>query len=218
MFSKSEIKARFESGKWPIDRHGNYIDTNPDRNFNETLLPLSLHYRLLAGMTDAEAEQELATTYSLSAFEIAFLMRSTKAFIKDVLEIDLEEIRKNKNSTATLCGQLVNDVVAKINEVYERERYEDIQIDGVVFQADQRARESIIGYIAADTAPEYWVTADNKSIECDHHMLLAIQEAIVVRDAAGHEKATELKTKARVLSEQRDYAGLVELFDAVKAM
>ena len=218
MFSKSEIKARFESGKWPIDRHGNYIDTNPDRNFNETLLPLSLHYRLLAGMTDAEAEQELATTYSLSAFEIAFLMRSTKAFIKDVLEIDLEELRKNKNSTATLCGQLVNDVVAKINELYERERYEDIQIDGVVFQADQRARESIIGYIAADTAPEYWVTADNKSIECDHHMLLAIQEAIVVRDAAGHEKVTELKTKARVLSEQRDYAGLVELFDAVKAM
>lgn len=218
MFSNSEIKQRFEENRWPIDRHGNYVDTNPDRDLNESMLPLMLHYRLLAGMTDAEAEQELATTYSLSAFEIAFLMRSTKAFIKDVLEIDLEEIRKNKNSTAALCGQLVNDVVAKINEVYERERYEDIQIDGVVFQADQRARESIIGYIAADTAPEYWVTADNKSIECDHHMLLAIQEAIVVRDAAGHEKVTELKTKARVLSEQRDYAGLVELFDVVKAM
>lgn len=218
MFNKSEIKARFEAGGWPIDRHGNYVDTNPDRHYGEMMLPLLLHYRLLAGMTDQEAERELSTTYMLGAFEIAFLMRSTKEFIKDVLELDLDEIRANKNSTATLCGQLVIEVVAKINEVFGRKRYGDVLVDEAVFQADQKARESILGYLAAETAPEYWITADNRSIECDRDMLLTIQEAIVSRDAAYHEKATNLKTQARELSEQRNYAGLVELLDQVKAM
>lgn len=218
MFSKSEIKARFEAGNWPIDRHGNYIDTNPERDYSATMLPLMLHYRLLAGMTDQEAERELATTYMLSAFEIAFLIRSTKEFIKDVLELDLDDIRNNKNSTATLCGQLVIEVVNNINAAYVRLRYSDVLVDECVFQADQKARESILSYLTADTAPEYWVTANNMQIECDRDMLLTIHEAIVSRDAACHEKATKLKTQARELSEQRNYAGLVELLDQVKAM
>lgn len=218
MLTNAEIKARYEQRGMPIDRNGAYVKVGDDREVGVVDFTLLLHYHLIQGMSDEVAKERLIGEFEMSNFETNFLLNKTKAFIKDVLEIDLEEIRKNKNSTAALCGQLVNDVVAKINEVYERRRYEDIQIDGAVFQADQRARESIVGYIAAETAPEYWVTSDNMSIECDSHMLLSIQEAIVVRDATGHEKATELKTKARVLSEQRDYAGLVELFDVVKAM
>lgn len=218
MFNKSEIKERFEAGIGMIDRFGNVVDVDPNRNYSETMLPLLLHYRLLAGMTDQEAAKELATTYMLSEFEITFLINNTKVFIKNVLEIDLEEIRANKNSTATLCGQMVIEVVAKINEVFERKRYENLAIDDVFIQADKKSREIILGYLAADTAPEYWVTADNVSIECDHETLVRMQEAIVARDAAQHEEATELKKNARELSEKRNYAGLVDLLDKLRAM
>lgn len=218
MLTNAEIKARYDQRGMPIDRNGAFVKVGDDREVGVVDFTLLLHYHLIQGMSDQTAMARLTGEFEMSNFEAKFLMNKTKAFIKDVLEIDLEEVRKNKNSTATLCGQLVNEVVAKINEVYERKRHEDIQIGGVVFQADQRARESILSYIAADTAPEYWVTADNKSIECDSRMLLSIQEAIVVRDAAGHEKATELKAAARELSEQRNYAGLEELNDQVKAM
>ena len=218
MFSNSEIKQRFEENRWPIDRHGNYVDTNPDRDLNESMLPLTLHYRLLAGMTDKEAEAALSGTYALSAFEIAFLIKSTKAFIKDVLEIDLEEIRKNKNTTATLCGQLVIEVVAEINLSYETRRFENVTINGQEFQADQGSRNVLVGFLAAGAVPEYWTRADNTAIECTHDLLVELQTAISERDAAYHAQATELKVQARQLSEARDYAGLMSLREEVKAL
>ncbi len=218
MLTNAEIKARYDQRGMPIDRNGTFVKVGDDREVGVVDFTLLLHYHLIQGMPDQVAKDRLMGEFGMSNFETNFLMKKTKEFIKDVLEIDLDEVRKAKGSTASLCAELVAAVVAKINEVYERKRLEDISIGEEVFQANQKAREAIVSYLSADTAPEYWVTADNKSIECDHHMLLAIQEAIVVRDAAGHEKVTELKTKARVLSEQRDYAGLVELFDAVKAM
>ena len=55
-------------------------------------------------------------------------------------------------------------------------------------------------------------------VECDRQLLLAIHEAIISRDAAYHEKATGQKVKALELSEERNYAAMVELNDEVKAM
>lgn len=218
MLTNAEIKARYELRGMPIDRNGTFVKVGDDREVGVVDFTLLLHYHLIQGMSDQVALKKLISEFEMSNFEANFLLRKTKAFIKDVLEIDLEEVRNAKGSTAVMCAELVSEVVAKINEVFGRKRYGDVLVDEAVFQADQKARESILGYLAAETAPEYWITADNRSIECDRDMLLTIQEAIVSRDAAYHEKATNLKTQARELSEQRNYAGLVELLDQVKAM
>lgn len=218
MLTNAEIKARYEQRGMPIDRNGAYVKVGDDREVGVVDFTLLLHYHLIQGMTDQVAMSRLTGEFEMSNFEAKFLMNKTKAFIKDVLEIDLEEVRKAKGSTANLCAELVTEVVNNINAAYVRLRYSDVLVDECVFQADQKARDSILSYLTADTAPEYWVTANNMQIECDRDMLLTIHEAIVSRDAACHEKATKLKTQARELSEQRNYAGLVELLDQVKAM
>lgn len=218
MLTNAEIKARYEQRGMPIDRNGAWVKVGDDREVGVVDFTLLLHYHLIQGMSDQAAMSRLTGEFEMSNFEAKFLMNKTKAFIKDVLEIDLEEVRKAKGSTANLCAELVAEVVNNVNAAYERRRYGDVLVDECVFQADQKARESILGYLAADTAPEYWVTANNMQIECDRELLLAIQEAIVSRDAAYHEKATEQKAHARMLAEERNYAGLVELNDQIKAM
>lgn len=218
MLTNAEIKARYEQRGMPIDRNGAFVKVGDDREVGVVDFTLLLHYHLIQGMSDQTAMARLTGEFEMSNFEAKFLMNKTKAFIKDVLEIDLEEVRKAKGSTANLCAELVAEIVNNINAAYERRRYGDVLVDEHVFQADQKARESVMGYLAADTAPEYWVAANNTMVACDRTLLLAIQEAIVSRDAAYHEKATEQKMRARMLSEERDYAGLMELNDQIKAM
>jgi hypothetical protein len=218
VLTNAEIKARYEQRGMPIDRNGAFVKVGDVREVGVVDFTLLLHYHLIQGMSDQTALSRLTGEFEMSNFEAKFLMNKTKAFIKDVLEIDLEEVRKAKGSTASMCAELVTEICTNVKVAYERGRYGDVLVDEHIFQADQKARESILGYLAADTSPEYWVTADNTRIDCDRQLLLAIHEAIVSRDAAYHEKATEQKAKALGLSEARDYAGLVELNDQVKAM
>ena len=218
MLTNAEIKARYEQRGMPIDRNGAYVKVGDDREVGVVDFTLLLHYHLIQGMSDQTAMSRLTGEFEMSNFEAKFLMAKTKAFIKDVLEIDLEEVRKAKGSTDNLCAELLTEICNNVKEAYERRRFGNVLVDEYIFQADQKSREAVLGYLTAETSPEYWVTADNTRVECDRQLLLAIHEAIVSRDAAYHEKATEQKVKALMLSEERNYAAMVELNDEVKAM
>lgn len=217
MFDKAEIKRRFEMNDAPIDRHGNFVYVGHDIYSSRTQFPLLAHYHLLNGMPDAEAMVVLRDS-DLSDFEAKYVLKSSKDFIHDVLELDLEAMRKNRVSTEAACGQLIVEVVKELTAAYDRCRYASIVANGHAFQADAKAREAMLGYLLTDRTVEYWVVENNEQIAMTLNDLRTVYAAITERDADLHKQITDLKTEGRIYAEQRMYAQLVELSERVKAM
>lgn len=218
MLNNAQIKARYEEMGLPIDRNGAYVRVGDGRESSIDDFSLLLHYHIIQGLDPQDAKAQLMANHSMSDFEASFLVKKTLAFIHDVLEIDLEEVRKGRASTAALCGQLIVDVIAQLNAAYDKLRYLPITVNGHSFEADVKAREAMLGYLMTDRVVEYWVTETNEQIELTLDELKIVYSAITERDADLHKQITDLKTEARIHAEQRTYAKLVELSDRVKAM
>lgn len=217
MFDKAEIKRRFESNEQPIDRHGNFVYIGQDFYVTRAQFPLLAHYHLLNGMSDADAMTALRDS-DLSDFEAKYVLKSCKDFIRDVLGLDLDELRKSRVSTDAMCGQLIVEVIRGLTAAYDKLRYVPIVVNGHTYQADAKAREAMLGYLLTDRLVEYWVVENNERIDMTLDELKIVFSAITERDADLHKQITDLKTEARIYAEQRMYAQLVELSERVKAM
>ena len=217
MFDKAEIKRRFELNDRPIDRHGNFVYIDLDFYTSRVQFPLLAHYHLLNGMSDADALTALRDS-DMSVFEAKYVLKSSKDFIRDVLGIDLEDVRKSRVSTDGLCGQMITEIIGGLNAVYERKRYAPIEVEGHVFQADAKAREAMLGYLLTDRTVEYWVVENNEQIPLTLDALKLVYASVTERDATLHSDITALKTEGRIYAEKRMYAQLVELSERVKAM
>ena len=217
MFDKAEIKRRFEMNDRPIDRHGNFVYIELDFYVSRVQFPLLAHYHLLSGMSDADALVALRDS-DLSDFEAKYVLKSSKDFIRDILGLDLEEIRKNRVSTDALCGQLIVQVITGLNAAYDKLRYLPIVVEEHTFQADAKAREAILGYLLTDRVVEYWVVENNEQIQLSLDELKIVYASITERDSTLHAQITGLKTEARIYAEKRMYAQLVELSERVKAL
>lgn len=217
MFDKAEIKRRFEMNDAPIDRHGNFVYIGQDFYVTGAQIQALAHYHLLAGMSDADLLVALRNG-DLSDFEAKYILKNSKEFIRDVLELDLDALRSSKTSTAELCGQLVVQVIKDLNATHEKMRLAPIEVNGDMFQADAKSREVILGYILTEREVDYWVVYNNEQIPMSLDALREVYKAIVARDEILHKQITDLKTEGRIYSEKRMYAQLVELSERVKAM
>lgn len=202
----------------PIDRNGAYIRVGDVKEAGVDYFALTLHYHIIQGLRPAAAKKRLMSDYGMSDFESKFLVEKTLLFIKDVLEIDIDAVHSAQLDTATLCGQLINTVIQRLNEISQVKRYENIVIGEHVFHADARTREVLLGYISSEFRPDYWTTADNVNLPLALDELKNIMNAIVARDDTIHVDFNAIKTRARVAAENRDYDALIGIQDELNSL
>lgn len=213
------IRQRFYQKDTRIDRYGNYVEgqRGPNEYGPFTLL---LHYHLLDGWTDAEILKELAN-HDISPFEANYELKQSKAFIKDVLLLDLETIRNSDVSTEGLIYQEVIKNLETLDVMFKKECSADIplEINGETFyfQTDEKARYAIANYLLVGTPPKYWVDSGNRIHEpFSIESLRALQLAITERDQAIHEALSVTKKKIREAMEKKDFALVKEIFAELK--
>lgn len=211
MLSNDEIRARYFEKGTRIDRHGNYVEEYKDQIEGRVGFCLLLHYHLINGMSDKKALERLKE-YDLSPLETTFLMKRTKAFINDVLGIDLDQVRSSATSTDSYLYQEVNELYPKLNAKYETDRFSPIEFRGYRFQVDEEARQNIQGYIASGVDPSYWVTENNETLEpWTVEDLKELYVLVMKRDADLHQLMSGLKQKIRMLAETKDFTAIKQL-------
>ncbi|HHS7556374.1 TPA: hypothetical protein ACTPQ1_004666, partial [Salmonella enterica] len=162
--TNDEIRARYFKRDLPIDRHGNFMERIGAQDQGRTGFCALLHYHLIEGMSDKEALERMKL-YEMSAIEANFTLKRTKEFISNVLEIDLDEIRKNMKSTVRYIYEDVQKMLQELDHRYEDQRHSYIEFEGRHFQADETSRASLGQYIQAGHAPDYWLDTTNARIE-----------------------------------------------------
>lgn len=211
MLSNDEIKERYFRHGTPIDRHGNFVELFRDQLENRQGFCLLLHYHLINGMSDKTAKEKLKS-FDLSPPEIAFLMTKTKEFIANVLEIDLDQVRKAVTSTDNYLYQEVNALYPKLNERYTEQRFAPITFRDKLFQADEKSREAMQSYLQSGVDPMYWLTVNNEAIEpWENEDVKALYAAIIERDNELHMVMSVLKQKIRMLAEARDFTAIKQI-------
>ncbi|AWN08854.1 hypothetical protein MLDJOKPK_00279 [Salmonella phage SPAsTU] len=209
--TKDEIRARYFERDLPIDRHGNYMERIGAQDQGRTGFCALLHYHLIEGMSDKDALAKMKL-YEMSAIEANFTLKRAKEFISDVLEIDLDDIRKNMKSTARYIYEDVQKMLQELDHRYEDQRHGFIEFEGCHFQADENSRSILGQYIQANHAPEYWLDTTNTRIEpFSVEQCQALLAAIVQRDQELHATMSDAKKQIRVLAEARDFTGLKAL-------
>lgn len=209
--TKDEIRARYFERDLPIDRHGNYMERIGAQDQGRTGFCALLHYHLIEGMSDKDALAKMKL-YEMSAIEANFTLKRAKEFISDVLEIDLDDIRKNMKSTARYIYEDVQKMLQELDHRYEDQRHGFIEFEGRHFQADENSRSILGQYIQANHAPEYWLDTTNTRIEpFSVEQCQALLAAIVQRDQELHATMSDAKKQIRVLAEARDFTGLKAL-------
>lgn len=200
-----DIRARFFSRLSPIDRHGNFLGHIGTEDRGRTGFCTLLHYKLLDGMSDEDALDQMRS-YNMSDIEANFTLKKAKEFISDKLEIDLDEIRSNVRSTARYIYLDVQKIMMALEKRYEAQRYEPIQLNERHFQADAISRQMLGQYIQSETAPEYWLDTANTRLEpFTLEECKKLLSEIVKRDQKLHGQMTAQKKELRLLAEQRDY-------------
>jgi len=211
MLSNDEIKRRYFEFGTPIDRHGNYSGILRTEDATRQGFCTLLHYHLLNGMSDKEAMKALKG-HDLSDAEAAFTMEKTKAFIKDVLELPLDDIRKGLTSTLGHLWREFNRVMQAMNTRYAELRYQDIEFAGHRYQADEKSRTALTGYIQSGVDPMYWIDATNSPVEpfaIDD--VKGLYAAIIQRDNDLHMSLNVKKQRLRTLAEQGDFTAVMQL-------
>lgn len=218
MLSKNEIKERFFNDPRPIDRHGNFMIPEMENMDDHHRFVYRMHYALLEGMPMAEA-RAILKKHDLSEAEINFLIKKTVAFIEDVLDIPLDQVVAERNSTAGHVWDSVVNGLRRLTEQFQADKEKPIEWRGKLYQADSaRSRKTMLDYLATSTVPERWVTLENDYVENftleDLHDLYS---TIINRDKALFDIMTERKKSLRSAAEENDYdrvAGLLsEWFD-----
>ncbi|WP_070962884.1 DUF4376 domain-containing protein [Vibrio sonorensis] len=75
-----------------------------------------------------------------------------------------------------------------------------VTVDGVAYDADPASRTKIQSYLAADFAPEFWTSADNRDIKpFSLTTLKAIQSAILSKGFEIHARQRQLKSELDAL-------------------
>ena len=203
--TKEEIRQRYFNKGLPIDRFGNYIEYVGNEWYDRGGLCTLLHYKLIDGMSDKEALEQMRRN-EVSEIEANFTLKKAKEFISDVLEIDLDEIRSNVRSTARYIYLDVQKIMMALETRYEAQRYEPIQLNDRHFQADAISRQMLGQYIQSETAPEYWLDTANTRLEpFTLEECKELLSEIVKRDQKLHGQMTAQKKELRLLAEQRDY-------------
>lgn len=211
MLSNDEIKARYFERGTRIDRYGNYVEEYQDQMENRIGFCLLLHYHLINGMSDKKAREKLKG-FDLSPVEIEFLMKKTKDFIANVLEIDLDQVRTALTSTENYLYQEVNAIYPKLNDKYNAERFAPITFRDKTFQADEKSRASMQSYMQSGVDPMYWMTLNNEPIEpWTVEDVKALYAEIITRDNDLHMVMSVLKQRIRILTEQKDFTAIKQL-------
>lgn len=207
MLSNSEIKDRFYNSGKLVDRHGQFVDGElSDATWNPTLARLA-HYRLLDGMTDEELSAGL-TTQGLSPLEVKFTIKAAHKFVSEVLGVDLAEHKAERSSTRGKCYGLLTELISWVNQAYSEAVVAPLEFKGRNYQTDEKALAGIARYLSTGQEPGYWVDANNAKFDFTLDELKALNEAIVARTNALHEKLTDFKQTARIAAENGDYTAL----------
>ncbi|ECG3269046.1 DUF4376 domain-containing protein [Salmonella enterica subsp. enterica serovar Infantis] len=207
MLSNDEIRDRFINSGKLIDRHGQFVDGHlSDSRWNPSLSRLA-HYRLLDGVKDDELSEQLKQQ-GLSPLEIKFTLKSAHTFISEVLGIDLAQRQAERISTRGKCFALLNELLTWVNQAYAEAVIAPLELNGRVFQTDEKALAGIARYLSTGQEPGYWVDANNAKFDFTLDELKALNEAIVARTNALHEKLTDFKQTARIAAENEDYTAL----------
>lgn len=217
MLTKDEIKSRYRALGAPIDRHGVFVDAGAVGAINDNYFPALLHYNLIAGMSNAEALTKLRTDFRMSEFAAKYVLDQTLIFIKETLDIDLDQIRKERSTTAGMCCSLLEEIISTLKQTLRTKREMPLIYNEKVFQVHDESRERIKTYLLTETCPDRWILADNSYIPFTLTDLLGLQKAITVRDAAEFSTITEQKRLVREMCEQRDYAGLFDFAEKLKS-
>ena len=204
MLSADVIKERFASNEGPIDRNGMFLPADSEASVSKRL-----HYVLLEGTSDKTA-LKLLMAEGQSEFEANFTLKQTKAFIKDVLGIDVKSYVKELQTTLAHCYRVLGDKVKAANTAYAEATAAPIEYRDRSFQADARALTALQTYKSSDTYPDYWVDADNLAVEPwgkdDVEQLYVL---IAARNADLHVRLTAYKVRIRVLAEKEQLAELI---------
>lgn len=208
--TKEEIRRRYFAHDLPIDRHGNYMEKIGSEDHGRTGFCALLHYKLIDGMSDREALEQMRN-YDMSEIEARFTLQKAKDFVNDTLGIDLEEIRTGLRSTVRYIFTDVQKILSALEFRYQDARYAEIQVGDFTFQADEKSQVALSRYIQSETAPAYWLTANNTRIEpFTLEQCKTLLAAIVERDQKLHHAMSEQKSEVRAWAEARDY-------DSIKA-
>ena len=204
------IKQKFKDTLGLVDRAGVPI---VEYNFGENVCERTLHLHLLHGLSEKKALDILKNDLKRSDFEADFALKKAKEFLKDMLDNDLESIRKVALGTEAMCSELAFDICAKINELYKVQTTAPIDYKGSPIECDEVSRRRIVGYVLSERSPIQWTCADNTTIECGLSDIKQINKAIVERELELHTRMRELKKKTRTLCEQRNYTELQAISD-----
>ncbi|ANZ48743.1 hypothetical protein BIZ83_gp110 [Erwinia phage vB_EamM_ChrisDB] len=211
MLNNDEIKRRYFEMGAPIDRHGNYQAIHRSEDATKQGFCTLLHYHLLNGMSDKAAIAALKG-YDLSDVEVNFIMKKTKEFIADVLELPLDDIRKGLASTVGHMWREFNRILGELNTRYENLRYEDIVVGERRYQATEKSRAALAGYIQSAVDPMYWIDAMNTPVEpFDLANVQELYAAIIQRDNDLHMALNVKKQKLRTLAEQNDFTAVMAM-------
>lgn len=207
MLSNDEIRDRFTNSGKLIDRHGQFVDGHlSDSRWNPSLSRLA-HYRLLDGVSDDELSEQLKQQ-GLSPLEIKFTLKSAHTFISEVLGIDLAQRQAERISTRGKCFALLNELLTWVNQVYAEAVTAPLELNGRIFQTDEKALAGIARYLGTEQSPGYWLDANNEKFDFTLDDLKALNEAIVTRTNVLHERLTDFKQAARTYAEAEDYTKL----------
>lgn len=200
MYSADEIRSRFKGGII-VDRHGFEVKGFTDMQ-ESTLFLRMAHYRLIDGMSKKQVRAKLIE-FECSPFEADVVIEECLAFIKDVLQMDLDAHVKDLTSTIGQCNRLLMEVTEKANLWYEQKRFEPIELQGIIFDADQKSRDALNNVIATSSTPTYWTDLNNENV--DKWTLTRTRQlltAITQRDTELHGKVAELKRDMRIACEK----------------
>lgn len=201
MYSNAEIKDRFERGLI-IDRHGFELDPSHYDRGTVRQFTRMCHYAILDGMPESAVREEFKRM-GFSPIEIDEVMKETLEFIEEILGIDLRAREMSRNSTQSIAYRLLASHVVEINNWYDSNRFAPIAFESRLFDADQKARESLNSVKLSGKAPTYWTDATNHDVE-DWTMakVEALSKAIAERELALHERVATMKHELRVACEK----------------
>lgn len=140
--------------------------------------------------------------------EIKFTLKSAHTFISEVLGIDLAQRHAERISTRGKCFVLLNELLTWVNQAYAEAVIAPLELNGRIFQTDEKALAGIARYLSTEQEPGYWVDANNAKFDFTLDELKALNAAIVARTNELHEKMTDFKQTARIAAENEDYTAL----------
>lgn len=206
MLNKEEIKAAFYAGKY-VDRYGTIIGDVADIN-DYTNVNMVGHYMLMDGSSPAQVLKALKDM-GLSDFEAKFALGEFEAFVRDILEVNLDEHNAMLFSDEAVAGRMSHELTEKLNANFSYAVNEPIEYKEKRWDANSKSIAAMNNAIAFGEKPEYWVDANN---DVHNDITIADLKAIVelhrARETKTHALMTEKKSEIRVAMEKQDLHAL----------